>query len=173
MLLEIATPYGNRYLVHPNGDIQRTDQSHTPSGEWKLQGIIPVRRRSLRGMIPLAQITPELLKDMPLTYGNGKPIYTGVDRDHGTTRVWGNTRYHGIRSMRFVHEQKQIFIVRPTAGNPDDRLHIVCAGPEGKPDDLYMEDRYTELSRFGYLQQAAGYAAVEAAKRGINSISFV
>lgn len=101
-MLEITTPYGNHYRIHPNGDIQRTDGGHTPSGEWKMLGIIPVRNRSLRGMIPLEQITPELLADMPLQYGNGRPIYTVVDKDHGTTRIWGNARYHGIKSMEFA-----------------------------------------------------------------------
>ena len=35
-MLTITTPYGDRYVVHESGDIQRTDLEHKPSGKWKM-----------------------------------------------------------------------------------------------------------------------------------------
>lgn len=95
-MLGITTPYGNRYVVHENGDIQRTDLEHKPSGNWKMLGI-KVVRGSL--FLPLAKITQEWLNTYPLLYKNGNPRYTVMDLDHGTRREWGNTKYHGIRSI--------------------------------------------------------------------------
>ncbi len=95
-MLTITTPYGYRYVVHENGDIQRTDLEHKPSGNWKMLGIVPVRGGAI---IPLRQITLEWLDIHPLLYKNGNPRYTVMDLDHGTRREWGNTKYHGIRSI--------------------------------------------------------------------------
>ena len=96
--LVITTPYGNRYIVHVNGDIQLTDMVHTPSGQWKLLGIQHVKRNEF---IPLADI-PARLNDIDLRYKNGNPQYTGVDLDHGSRRTWGNTKYHGIKTIYVV-----------------------------------------------------------------------
>lgn len=95
-MLTITTPYGNRYVVHENGDIQRTNLEHKPSGEWKMLGIKAVRGGAI---IPLRQITLEWLAAHPLLYQNGHPRYTICDLDHGTRREWGNTKYHGIKTI--------------------------------------------------------------------------
>lgn len=93
----IATPSGDRYVIHDNGDIERTDIAGSrPSGQWKMLGLQHVKRREFIPMDKLADALPSLA----LAYKNGKPQYTVRDRDRGTMRKWGNTAYHGVRSIR-------------------------------------------------------------------------
>jgi hypothetical protein len=100
--LTIVTPYGNRYAIHGNGDIGYANQpDFVPSGQWKMLGIVPVRGGQWGRLIPLGEITPEWLAANPLLYKNGKPRFTVADLDHGTRRIWGNTRYHGIERIYF------------------------------------------------------------------------
>lgn len=103
-MLHIITPYGNHYKVNAQGQIIREhwDKNGTflpPSEGWKFLGIQPVR--NTYGYIPFKQITPEFLKTLDVLYKNGNPKYTVVDLDHGTTRVWGNTKVHGIKHIYF------------------------------------------------------------------------
>lgn len=93
-MLTITKPNGDVYHIADNGNISYPGLE--PSGDWKLLGI-----RSVRGgpMIPLSSITKEWLARNPLTYKNGNPCFTGVDLDHGTRREWGNTKYHGIKTI--------------------------------------------------------------------------
>jgi hypothetical protein len=98
VLFTIETPYGNRYRIHTGGMIERTDMPFTPSDSWRLLGIRHVTRRE---SYSLNEITPELVGSLPWTYKNGNPQYTVVDLDHGTRRVWGNTKHHGIRRIYF------------------------------------------------------------------------
>jgi hypothetical protein len=103
-MLTITTPYGETYKVNDKGEIYRPHTPapyNTPSGQWLMLGIVEVRRFTPHAMIPLATITPEWLKANPLLFKNGRPRYTIVDRDHGTLRIHGNTKHHGIRSMYF------------------------------------------------------------------------
>lgn len=97
MKLEITTPRGDRYIIHANGDIERTDLAgFKPSGQWRLVALSHVKRREI---VPL----PMLLAGKfpaPLLYKNGTPQWTVRDYDHGTIREWGNTRYHGVKSIR-------------------------------------------------------------------------
>jgi hypothetical protein len=99
-MMQITTPYGDRYLINQsNGDITRTDISgFKPSGQWRMLGIEHVNRRDF---IPLKLLTPANVKKLTLLYKNGYPQYTVRDWDHGTVRVWGNTHYHGIKSITF------------------------------------------------------------------------
>lgn len=71
------------FVIHPNGDIERTDMLLNPSGEWKMLGLIESRAVKLSAMIPLHQITPEWVKRHRLAR------YRVVDFDHGTFRTWG------------------------------------------------------------------------------------
>lgn len=97
--MDLRTPYGAHYIIHKNGDIQRTDiEGFKPSGQWRLLGLVLTHPFST-GFVPLADITPEWLAAHPLKFKNGKPRYTGHDFDHGTRRTWGNTEYHGIASL--------------------------------------------------------------------------
>lgn len=135
-MLIITTPYGDTYLVHDNGDISRqnrqTGRYTTPSGEWKMLGIEPVRGATQEGarFIPLDAITQEWLDLHPLTYNNRNPRYTVVDLDHGTKRTWGNTKYHGIRSIRIVdmHPDKALRLELEEGSKDEIRQNIRLFG---------------------------------------------
>lgn len=98
-MMRIMTPHGNTFLIRKNGDIVRTDiPGFKPSGKWKMLGIQHVK---MNIFIPLKLLTPARVRKLTLLYKNGNPQYTVRDLDHGTTRSWGNTRVHGIRSITF------------------------------------------------------------------------
>src|SRR5436190_921639 len=96
----LTTPYGNRYLIHENGDIERTDiPSFQPSGSWKMLALVsavPNRRE----FIAFSRLSDFLNTAPELRFKNGKPRYTVRDLDHGTTREWGNTAVHGVAHIR-------------------------------------------------------------------------
>lgn len=98
-LFKIYTPYGNTYTVNELGQISRTDMAFTPSDNWKIQGIESVKSNAY---IPFSKITKENIAHLQLLYKNGNPKFTVRDLDHGTTRVWGNTKVHGIKSIQFL-----------------------------------------------------------------------
>lgn len=94
--LFLSTPYGDKYYVHANGDIERTDiHGFETSGNWKLLGIEHVKSSKF---IPLSELLADGIPAQ-LSWKNGNPQWTVRDLDHGTTRTWGNTKYHGIRSL--------------------------------------------------------------------------
>jgi hypothetical protein len=98
-MLNILTPYGDHYKVDNDGNIIRTDISgFKPSGDWKCLGLEHVKRNSF---IPFDEITKEFLEDFNPCWKNGNPQWTVRDLDHGTTRSWGNTKYHGIKKLWF------------------------------------------------------------------------
>ncbi len=72
------------YIIHPNGNVERTDMAFTPSGQWKMVGLVHRNAHSLANMIPLSQITPEWVN------GHRLADYRVVDWDHGTYRSWGD-----------------------------------------------------------------------------------
>lgn len=96
-MLNIVTPYGDRYKVNEKGEIFYSKIN--PSGQWIFRGLRHVKRTS--EFIPFSSITSQLLQEITLLYKNGKPQYTVEDLDHGTRRVWGNTAYHGVKSIYF------------------------------------------------------------------------
>ena len=127
-ILYVHTQSGKNFRVHPDGNIQRLDMDHNPSGEWKMQGIIGVRYTLLHHMIKFG--TPELLVDdgkpRVWTYANGKPRYRLVDLDHGTTRVWGD----GITEIRAVPVDPETAVMKAyagfhdRAGTPEFKAHL-------------------------------------------------
>lgn len=86
--MKIYTPTGKVYAIDAQGNING-------STDWKLLGIEHVKRNEF---IPFNKIA-ETLPTLELKFKNGKPQYTGRDSDHGTTRTWGNTQYHGISGI--------------------------------------------------------------------------
>jgi hypothetical protein len=97
-VLTIRLPYGRAYTVYPNGDIAHLGT--TPSGNWKMLGLSPARGWSFGKLaIPLARVFADEELRSNLLFKNGNPRYTVVDVDHGTQRCWGNTMYHGVRSI--------------------------------------------------------------------------
>ena len=96
---ELRTRYGDRYYIHSNGNIERTDMKFAPSGQWKVIGIQHVKDSRY---VPFDRLSDFLASNPTMTYKNGNPQWTVRDFDHGSTRVWGNTKYHGISSIRVV-----------------------------------------------------------------------
>jgi hypothetical protein len=79
------------FITHVNG----FSQPPRASREWLFVAFRHVRRNET---IRLADIrtNPEILKDITWTFKNGFPQWTVLDKDHGTTRLWGNTHVHGV-----------------------------------------------------------------------------
>ena len=94
--LVIETPYGKYFYVDEDGRITQ-ERDQTPSGEWLFLGLVPVNADYI--LHRFNDLTPELLKEIPFTYKNGNPRYTVIDFDHGSQRVWGNTKVHGVKRM--------------------------------------------------------------------------
>lgn len=104
-MLELRKPNGDRYIIHDNGDIERTDiPGFKPSGQWKMLGLVGIGRKRY---VPLERITREWLAENALRFKNGKPRWTVRDLDHGTMREWGNTDHHGVASIRVIETEKQ------------------------------------------------------------------
>lgn len=99
---EISTPYGDRYLIHDNGDIECTDiPGFKPSEEWQMVALVSAvsNRRIYIAFDCLSDFlatTPDWL------FKNGKPRYTVRDFDHGTIGEWGNTTHHGVARIREI-----------------------------------------------------------------------
>lgn len=101
ILFTIYTPYGDKYLVNELGQICKPENVGTYYGfsdTWKIQGIEHVK---MSWFIPFKELTKEKIEKLPIKYKNGNPQFTVRDLDHGTTRTWGNTKYHGISSITF------------------------------------------------------------------------
>jgi len=95
--LYLKTKYGSEYQIAANGDITRLDIcDFKPSGDWKMIGIEHVKRRDF---IALRYLIDGRFPLDNLLYKNGNPQWTVRDKDHGTIRTWGNTKYHGIAVM--------------------------------------------------------------------------
>jgi len=96
---------GDVYYVHTGGQIERTDLAESaPSDTWRLRGIVRTGPGFAwgTGLIPFASLAAWLATRPALTFKNGRARYTVTDLDHGTVRVWGNTRYRGIVELRRV-----------------------------------------------------------------------
>ena len=98
---KITTPYGNSYETDKNGCVVRysngldkTKASAEERESWKILGATSTHPFAGVHIIPLVELIA-----LPLRHKNGAPRYTIVDRDHGTMRVIGNTRVHGIASI--------------------------------------------------------------------------
>jgi hypothetical protein len=107
-MFKIITLYGqhlrsNDYLINNKGCICKREHIGTPydfSGSWKLLGIEHVKRNHFISFEVLKTWTVEQFETFEWRYKNGNPQWTVRDLDHGTTRTWGNTKYHGIKYMR-------------------------------------------------------------------------
>jgi hypothetical protein len=93
--LHIITPYGKEYLVNSKGEI--TQKGNEFSGQWLFSGIRHTKRTST--FIRFSDLTPERLASIEWQFKNGSPQWTVQDKDHGTTRIWGNYQAHAIKSM--------------------------------------------------------------------------
>jgi hypothetical protein len=108
-MLYICTKYGNQYHVNDKAEITRLDQvGFQPSEQWHLLGIRHVKMTNL--IIPFGDIPRWLSENPPLLYKNGNPQWTIIDMDHGTPRIWGNTKWHGIADIAVI---KPVIVPNP------------------------------------------------------------
>ena len=90
-ILNIRTPSGRLYHVLENGDI--TVAGVPVSGQWEFIGLQHVCRNEA---IFFKELTKEFLENFESCWKNGRPQWTVKDKDHGTIRIWGNAKYHGV-----------------------------------------------------------------------------
>lgn len=97
--LHLTTPYGNSYTIREeDGAISRDDMPGYFE-KWNFIGIVPANGNS-RKVISRAELFSQPIPD--LLYKNGNPRWTVKDNDHGTFRTWGNTKYHGVKTLTVV-----------------------------------------------------------------------
>lgn len=107
-MLKIITPHGRYltgqdYLVNNKGQLCKACNVGTAYGfsdGWKFLGIQHVKRRDFIPFWALKKWSAEDFETFQWCYKNGNPQWTVRDLDHGTTREWGNNKYHGIAYMR-------------------------------------------------------------------------
>lgn len=98
MKYEIRTPYGNYYTLNEKGQVMEYSNGFKSSGSdsWKVLGLVELKPFGRIGkLIPLS----EAVKITCFTFKNGNPKYTAIDLDHGTRRMWGNVRCHGVARL--------------------------------------------------------------------------
>lgn len=95
-MIKIITPYRNCYYVNEKGFLSNNQDSF--SGDWVFKGIKSVKSNLF---ISFSELTKDRLKSLTLLYKNSHPKFTIVDIDHGTTRIHGNTIYHGVGEILF------------------------------------------------------------------------
>ena len=86
-----------RYVIHLNGDIERTDMYSPPSEEWKMLGLISRKRSKIKEFIPLPSLTKELVASLNLK------DWMIRDLDHGTVRDQGDN----ITSITFFQTPEE------------------------------------------------------------------
>lgn len=98
--LIITTPYGDKFRVNEQGLITQYKNKEF-SGGWKMHGIASVTNMRVAFGLTFPNINEERIKELNLLYKNGNPRFTVEDIDHGNSRVWGNTKYHGIKTLHY------------------------------------------------------------------------
>ena len=75
---------GEKYKIHSNGDIERTDMVFSPSEEWKFLGVSTHWRNN------------HIVHSFEDIWDKPELALKGYvwDLDHGTTRMWGG-QYNG------------------------------------------------------------------------------
>ena len=99
----INTPYGDKYELSKAGYVLRysngLDKTRSSLAELKTWQILGLRELlpfgNLGHLIPLS----DAVKLENFAFKNGKPKYTIQDLDHGTVRIVGNTKWHGVRRL--------------------------------------------------------------------------
>jgi hypothetical protein len=88
-------------MVNERGQIY--NENIPPDDNWKMIGISHVKRS---WFIPFSELFEFLDAKPDILWKNGNPQWTVRDLDHGSVREWGNTRWHGIKSIWFEGEEK-------------------------------------------------------------------
>ena len=105
---KFSTPYGNYgelskegYVLKYSNGLDKTKADVRDLKTWQVVGLRELLKFNQLGrLIPLS----EAVNIKEFAFKNGNPRYTAEDIDHGTHRVWGNTKYHGIRSLYTIKE---------------------------------------------------------------------
>lgn len=108
--VHIGTPYGHRYQVSTKTGrliyIRKEGGTTEGSDQWKITGVTRTDQSFGRPISGGLAVLEQLAESNDLLKANGKPKYTLMDLDHGTTRAHGNPDAHGILSVRFIARPK-------------------------------------------------------------------
>lgn len=107
-IYRITTPYGkwyecdNRgYVIKCSNGLDNTEANLHELMRWQITGI-----RAVDNFGRLSSITrldeAAGMDKIGLLHKNGKPRYTIEDIDHGTTRVHGNIKAHGVKTVSTI-----------------------------------------------------------------------
>ena len=96
----INTPYGTHYEIDDDGCFLKYDINEWkhPHETWKCTGCAELIAFGNFSFHSLPEFISMIESGHKFTFKNGKPRYTLTDLDHGTRRIHGNTKYHGIQS---------------------------------------------------------------------------
>lgn len=92
--LHFRTPAGKVYTVSGKGELAVVGTPY--SGDWLFLGLQHVNYNIA---VPFVKLTEEFIDSLQLKFKNGNPRFTVSDIDHGTHRLWGNTKYHGVSRL--------------------------------------------------------------------------
>lgn len=94
----ITTRYGDRYEIDEDGCFLRAGEStwEHPHDTWKCTGCAKILPFGHLRFFTLPAFLKMIEAGQDFTFKNGKPRFTLTDLDHGTSRIHGNTAYHGI-----------------------------------------------------------------------------
>ena len=108
MILNLETAHGDRYKVRREDNaIMRCDMPELGySEDWLFAGLIKLNGtdRPARPLYPPDSVRMRVASGATfkeMRFKNGAPRYTMIDIDHGTRRMHGNTRHHGIVRVWF------------------------------------------------------------------------
>jgi hypothetical protein len=98
--LEVITKYGTRYTIDEDGCFLKYNENkwEHPHDSWKCTGIAKLRPFGNMTQLSLKTFFEMAANKQTFTFKNGNPRYTLTDLDHGTHRIHGNTKCHGISS---------------------------------------------------------------------------
>jgi len=107
IMYKIYTPYGDIYELSKNGYVIKysngldlTNASIQDLKSWQIIGIEEVLPfNNLGRLIPIS----EAVNISCFKFKNGNPKYAIIDIDHGTRRIHGNIKYHGVRGISKVN----------------------------------------------------------------------
>lgn len=107
----ISTPYGDRFKVDlmtgyfvSRWTLGGKESKFSNTANWKFKAFTHVKRND-RISLEWIQAHPSVVDIINWTWKNGNPQWTVMDIDHGTTREWGNTKYHGVCSVQVITEE--------------------------------------------------------------------
>lgn len=102
----ITTPYGGWYETDSRGYVVRSDNGLDKTNSdlhnlmtWQIIGIVPIDNFGNEGAIVRLDNASKM-SSLALLYKNGNPRYTIADIDHGTRRLHGNIKHHGVKTVK-------------------------------------------------------------------------